>query len=481
LIFKIKRGLLANYLAFLSVLGLLLIVYAQSQGVEGGLDSWNHFLISKCALHHHDLFLDQWNKPLFTCLTFVICQFGFSALILFNIVCVVLSGLLLALTLRKMGYNHTWALVAMLAYTPILFSNTISGLTEPLNVLMLTAVLSLWGYNHLRSAIVLASFLPFVRTEGFVIVMAIALFLLLKKHFRLLPYLLIGSLGMNLLGFAITKHIFWIITDNPYWKQEVEGTFDPGNGSLLHYVKQSTMVFGIPMTLLFVLSNLVFIYRFFAKKKLEAFWLMNLLIFWAYFAAHSLIYYLGILGSHGLTRVMAVIVPNMAVANFILLYQLVKTNRLKVQAAIYTVSVLLIMYTGYKVANYAKPWQSNGISVVADKTQKNFIKAGEWLKVNQLMNRPIIHQSPFFDVYFDKDPYDLKSSYRVWSIDQKNDWAAKGVIVIWDGFSAVREGNMQLSWLANNPNYKILHRIEGFEKPADNPTMYDIVIFEKTN
>ena len=479
--FNIKRGLLAIYMAFAVVLALFLFVFAQSQGVEGGLDSWNHFLISKCAIQHHELFLDQWNKPVFTCLTFAICQFGFTALILFNVLCVAVSGLLLALTVRKMGFNHTWSIVAILAFTPILFTNTISGLTEPLNVLMLSGVMSLWGYDHKKSAISLASFLPFVRTEGFVIVLAIALFLLIQKQYKLLPYLILGSLCMNLLGYVITHKILWIITENPYWKQEVEGTFDPGSGSLLHYVKQSGLIFGLPMTVLFVLSNSVFLYRLIVKKKFESFWLLNLLIFWAYFSAHSLIYYLGILGSHGLTRVMAVIVPNIAIANFYLIYQLVKTNRLKIQAAIYGVLVPIVIYTAYKVSNYAYPINYHDITVVADKTQKNFIKAGEWLQSNKLMNRPIIHQSPFFDVYFDKDPYDLKSSYRVWSIDQKNDWAAKGVIVIWDGFSAVREGNMPLSWLKANPNYKQIHSIEGFEKPSDNPSMYDIVLFEKIN
>jgi hypothetical protein len=97
------------------------------------------------------------------------------------------------------------------------------------------------------------------------------------------------------------------------------------------------------------------------------------------------------------------------------------------------------------------------------------------------MNRPIIHQSPYFDVRFNKDPYDIESSYRVWSIDQKSDWAAKGVVVIWDGFSAVREGNMKLAWLSNNSDYKLLHTIDGFEKPDYDSTMYKICIFEKVN
>ena len=95
------------------------------------------------------------------------------------------------------------------------------------------------------------------------------------------------------------------------------------------------------------------------------------------------------------------------------------------------------------------------------------------------MQRTIVHQTPFFNVYFKKDPYNEQSSFYIWSIFQENDYSPKGIIVLWDGFSAVREGAMPLSWLKNNPNYQQLHYIEGFEKPENDPTMYDVYIFEK--
>ena len=114
------------YSAFFAVFILLFFVFLQSQGVEGGLDSWNHFLISKCAFLHPDLLLDQWNKPVFTLITVLICQLGFNALIFFNICCVASSGLLLSLGLKSKGYKNTWILTPLTAFTPILLQNTIS-------------------------------------------------------------------------------------------------------------------------------------------------------------------------------------------------------------------------------------------------------------------------------------------------------------------------------------------------------------------
>ncbi|MEZ4805121.1 MAG: hypothetical protein R2852_06475 [Bacteroidia bacterium] len=188
---------------------------------------------------------------------------------------------------------------------------------------------------------------------------------------------------------------------------------------------------------------------------------------------------MSILGSHGLTRVMAVIAPPMAILSIYGLDVLSKKLGPPIQFTLYTLVAAVVVWTGYHETGYAKPHRIHEATVRPDKTQKNFIKAGEWLIANNLMDRPIIHQSPYFDVVFDKDPEDINSSYRVWSIDHENDWAAKGVIVIWDGFSAVREGNMKREWLMDNPNYKLIHEIEGFEKPEYDSSMYDICIFEK--
>ena len=471
------------YLAFIAVFTLLFFVFLQSQGVEGGLDSWNHFLISKCAFLHPDLLLDQWNKPVFTFITVLICQLGFDALIIFNIFCVAISGLLLSLALKSKGYKNTWILSPLTAFTPILLQNTISGLTEPLNVFFLSMVFYFWCKDQLKYAVIMASFLPFVRTEGFVICGAVFLLLLIKKDYKLILWLISGSVVMNFVGFAITGKPFWIITENPYWKHETEGTFEAGSGSFFHYMIQGRAIFGLPLEIAFIVSNLFIAYFLIFKRKIQDIVLLSILVFWFYFLAHTTIYFFGILGSHGLTRVMAVVAPALAILAYFAINECFILFKLPTKLQVISISIFtfLVIWTAYHESDYAKPHRFKEATVKPDKTQENFIKAGEWLIENKLMDRPIIHQSPYFDVKFNKDPYNIKSSYRVWSIDQKSDWAAKGVIVIWDGFSAVREGNMKLNWLTENSNYKLLHTIDGFEKPAYDSTMYKICIFEKSN
>jgi hypothetical protein len=460
---------------------LLVCLYLQAGGVEGGQDSWNHYLISRCAIKHPELLLDQWNKPVFTWLTVLICQLGINALVIFNIFCVLLSGLLVSIGMQRKGFKHAWVLIPFLIFTPVLFHNTVSGLTEPLNVLFLSVVLYCWCIGKLKWAVAIASFLPFVRTEGFVICGAIFIMVLAKKEYRLIYWLFLGSLVMNIVGYLITGKPLWIITENPYWKHETQGTFEAGSGSFLHYMRMARALFGLPMLLLFLAGNLIWLYKKIKKQEIKSIYSLSLLIFHFYFFAHTIIYYLGILGSHGLPRVMAVLAPVLAIISYFSIDFFIHHLHHRIRISVYAAFVCLIIWVAYHETKYPKPYRFSETSVAFDKKHTNFIKAGEWLIDNKLMDRTIIHQYPYFNVRFNKDPYDIKSSYMIWSIDQKEDWAPRGVIVIWDGFSAVREGNMKLEWLTDNPNYKEIHYIEGFEKPSDNPQMYDIHIFEKVN
>ena len=166
-----------------------------------------------------------------------------------------------------------------------------------------------WCKAQLKYAVIIASFLPFVRTEGFVICGAVLLILLIKKEYKLILWLIAGSLVMNLLGFLLSGKPFWIITENPYWKHETEGKFEAGSGSFSHYMIQGRAIFGLPLEIAFIVSNLFIAYCLIFKRKIQDVVLLSLLIFWFYFLAHTTIYFFGILGSHGLTRVMAVIAP----------------------------------------------------------------------------------------------------------------------------------------------------------------------------
>lgn len=468
-----------NLLAFTFAIALLLVLFYQSDGIEGGMDSWMHFLNSKYAFKHPELFLDQWNKPVFTLITAPICQFGIKALEIFNILCVAFAGLLISLAMRHAGFRNSWLIIPLLVFTPVCFLNTISGLTEPLAILMVALFIYLWVISKRIAAVILAGFLPFIRTEGFVIAGAIVYLIVLSKDYKLLLWLFVGSIMMNFLGFIITGHPFWIITDNPYVNHELNGSFDPGSGSLFHFFYQARSMFGLPLLVLGVSSTLLPFWLKYKKQTIPELLSFALLGFWMYFWAHALIYYFGILGSHGLNRPMALLAPFLAIMSFLIFdYLFVKSGHLfRLTAA--GVLAIIVCITAYFENNFPMPYGIKSKAIPFDASQENFIKAGNWLKENNLLNRRVVHQSPFFNVHFNKDPYNMNDGYWIWSIDKNADWTKDGTIVIWDGFSAKREGGMPLDWLKQNPTYKQLHFIDGPNNIVEDPDRFDVYIFEK--
>lgn len=468
-----------NVLAFAISLSLLLILFYQSQGLEGGMDSWMHFLNSKYAFKHPELFLDQWNKPVFTVITAPVCQLGIQALEVFNILCVSLAALLVSLALRQAGYRNSWLIVPLMVFMPVTLLNTISGLTEPLAILMVSTFIYLWMTTKRIAAVILAGFLPFIRTEGFVICGAIVYLILSSKDYKLMLWLLVGSVMMNFLGFAITGHPFWIITDNPYLNHELNGTFDPGSGSLFHFFHHARNMFGLPLIIFGISSTLLPIWLRNKRQALPEMLGFSIIGFWLYFWAHTLIYYLGILGSHGLTRPMALLSPFLGLMVFFFFdYLLLNlSHRIRILSA--SVLTVWVAITAYFETNFPMPYGVQSIAIPFDASQNNFIKAGNWLKENGMLSRKVVHQSPYFNVKFNKDPYDINEGYWVWSIDKKDDWTNDGTIIVWDGFSAKREGGMPLEWLKNNPAYKQIHFIDGDTSVVEDPDRFDIYIFEK--
>lgn len=468
-----------NYIAFFLCLTALFILQYQCVGVEGGLDSWQHFLISKYAIKHPHLFLDQWNKPVFTLVSTWFCQDDMDSLVNFNLLCVSLGALFISFAAHEKGYRNSWVLIPFTIFMPELFLNTISGLTEPLALMMVSLIIWSWSIGNYRTSVIIASFLPFARTEGFVLLGALFILIVYEKKYKVMPWMLFGSVFMNILGYIITDKPFWIITENPYWGFEMNGTFDPGKGSILHFVNLARPMFGIVLIVLGLVSLVIIPLDLLRRKKVDGIFVFALSAFVLYFLAHTLIYYFGVLGSHGLTRPMALLAPFMALLAYYPVNRLLSSAGHVYRQIIFSSLALSIAMVAYAETHFPLPFQLDKTAIPFDRSQINFVKAGNWLRDKRLMDRVIIHQSPFFNCIFHKDPYDPKSTYYVWSIDKQNDWSNDGSIVIWDGYSAVREGGMPLEWLAKNPRFKEILFIEGETKPEDDPTRFDIHIFEK--
>lgn len=304
-----ERLFLAAYLLVMAFMAF----YFNGTADDG--DSVHHYLFARHAFEHPENFFNHWAKPLFVMLMAPAAQLGFVGVKLANIALMGLSIFLTCRLAERVGMRPPQLPMLFFFGAPIVVILTLSGLTEPMFACWL-AVGVFWAFaGRLTGATVWLSFLPFVRSEGLVILCVWLVYLLVKKAWRLLPLLLTGHAVMGVLGWPIHRDVLWVFNKIPY--QNLDGSSGYGRGTWEHFAVHFPDVFG-PFITVFVAAGLVLalvrLLRFWAGKATfgkDELWLIYG-IFVAYFVAHSMFWALGIFNSYGLMRVMLGVIPMVA-------------------------------------------------------------------------------------------------------------------------------------------------------------------------
>ena len=301
----IRRNAIYLLLAAYAIAGLLTIVFFNGTGDNG--DSVYHYLFAKYAPKHPGLFLNHWAKPLFVLISSPFAQFGFTGMKVFNLCVVILTGYLTYLTSISLNIRNPLLGVVFLIFTPLYYILTFSGLTEPLFALFLIMAIYLAINKKFLAAALIVSFMPFVRSEGLIIMIVFALYFLVQKQWKYLPWLITGHLIYSFAGYFIYHDLLWVFNKIPYANLEHKH----GSGQLLHFVYQLNYVIGIPLYMMLCLGILIYPWRIFQQKKaiFTGETILILCCFCAYFVAHSLFWYLGIFNSMGLKRVLLGVIP----------------------------------------------------------------------------------------------------------------------------------------------------------------------------
>lgn len=483
---KIEISILT--LLSLVVFAALYYVAGLSPGVEGGMDSYNHYLIARFSWKHPGtLLLDQWGKPLYNILASPFAQFGMMGVITFNILLLIGTAWLCYFTARKLEFRHAWVAFVICLGSPIWFDNTITGLTEPLNAFLLMWVFYLFTVNRFYAAAILTGFLPFARSEGFVIMAAIGFYLLfIARNYKAFALLFVGSVAMDMIGWIVEGDSLWIYNKNPYIKYQIESSAKQenicGSGSLLHYVKSLSWVMGKPRLILFIGGIGIVVLRYirnFRDKKIQKLFFLALGVYALYFAIHSYIWYAGIMGSCGYQRVLVVIEPLAAIImalcmEYVLnwLYRLSSGWKQRIVLAMSLIVAGMVLYYPYKIFGHKYPID------ISDE-QKLFVEVADWYNQQNYDDRMKYFLYPYFNILADIDPKDTDHFIELWSFDAR--YAPVGSIVIWDGHFGPNEGNVPLEMLEKHQDFV---EIKSFypDKPFKtlNNYNFEIHVFERT-
>jgi ABC-type cobalt transport system substrate-binding protein len=455
---------IAYLLLIVSVVFFVILSFI-SEGSLGGADSFVHYRISRHSFKYPSLFLDFWGKPLFTILSSPFSQFGFIGIKIFN-VCVAGFTAWFALRITEhLRWGNGYLTVAACLFAPVYFILIPSGMTELLFGLVLVfAIFLFFKEKYVWSAIVI-SFLPFARNEGMVILPFFLLAYLLKRNYRSIPFMASAFLFFSFIGWRHFGNLFWIFENNPY----TGAAAIYGHGKMLHFVENYEEIFGWPLTLILLLGLISITFSHRNKKiKDNRQYVILLIVLPAltYFAAHSFVWWKGIGGSLGLTRVMAGIVPLVAIISVSFFSWKIWRFYLGV---LITIAIIIV------------PFMQYDLPVRLDPTQKLVKKASEWAKDNKLDNRLIYYYDPMVCHFLKKDFYNNNViREQIPDREHPENAVAMGALVFWDAHFGPNEGQMPIDRLLQNESFQLLKKFEP-DQPFKvlNDYNYEIYIFEK--
>jgi hypothetical protein len=432
-----------------------------THGTYDSGDSLQHYLFARYAFQHPLNFLDSWAKPLFTLLIAGPAQAGLVGVKLFQ--CAVVAGsawcaYLIARDLRLPAA----ALAVLFTYAaPDYFRIQFSGLTEPLFGLVLVGAVALAFRNRLGWSAALISWLPFVRSEGFILLGIWVVYLVLKRQWHCLPLLGLGYLVFSAVGALALGEPGWVFGRNPYATVSVYG-----HGSWGHFISNIPGLLGWVLATLFALGGIRML-RDCAKpaRRQEVwFWAELLLIYGSttvFIAAHTVFWALGLFNSFGLTRVLTVITPLAAVValnGLAMLSGLGSSERARQQIRIgAAVAVVAFLFTGLRSA---LRWQRD-FGLVPE--QQLAAQTVDWLKRTYGPDSlpPVAYLHPAVGAALGIDVFDKKLRPAMVlfppQVPKRTSVISRlrpPAVVVWDDWFATTEGGIPRQRLQADPHFR---------------------------
>ncbi|MDZ7743983.1 MAG: hypothetical protein U5Q03_20175 [Bacteroidota bacterium] len=443
------------------------ISYFKGTGDNG--DSILHYLFARYAFEHPGNFFDHWAKPFYVLLAAPFAQLGFDGIKAFNALNTLMCIYFTYRIALILGFKNPLVLPLLMLFSPLYFILSFSGLTEPLFAFMLALSVFLLLKEFWFSGYLLASFLPFVRSEGLVILGVFGLYALMKRHWKYLPALLLGHVLYSVAGSFFHGDLLWVFSKIPY--ASMDSVY--GSGSLLHFFEKLLYVLGVPVYFLFWLGYLVTITRISRRRARPEESILIFAGFTGFFIAHSLFWYLGIFHSMGLNRVFLAVMPLMgimALSGFSFITDLLSFGKPLLKKLL--IAFLLVYIIVFPLTNNpaAINWKKDMM-----KTQEAFAaeELAAYLKESELANQRLVYVPPQISLSMQRDHFDARLHLLLTPAIINH--LVEGDVVIWDNWFAITDMGLERSVFDRDDSFALLRE---FRKDADaSQSLY--VVYQK--
>jgi hypothetical protein len=445
----------------------VIIIYLKADTTYDQGDGVVHYQIARYSWKYPHLFLDLWGKPFFTLISSPFAQFGLKGINIFQALNAAAICWFLFSIASKIKLKFAWTIPAFVFFAPVYFAVMNSGLVEVcFGMMYLFSFWLVFNKKYCASALV-ASLLPFVRPEAYVVMPLLAVIYAYRRKFLAIPLLLTAAIIYSIIGYSYYKDIWWIIHQN----YQLVGDSYPGmKGSYFHYFGFYNQIWGSVYTVLLLLGIGIILtqaYRLFRSKPEHEFVEEVFVLFLGStigcFILHSLLCGMpGILNNLGMLRYLAVLIPSSALIaligfNMINLPAFTKFNFLK--AAIVIMVVILVIRSSFAQRYY--PFKPNTEQLVM-KQMSSYIKSTcpDFKKV--------FYWHPLLPLFAELDPYDIKRVEMLWSASLESlNQMPDSTLILWDSHFMKGEGQIPFKWLSENPNFTMLKHYQfGNDDPS---------------
>ena len=245
-----------------------------------------------------------------------------------------------------------------------------------------------------------------------------------------MPLTVVGIVLYALLGAAVSGEWNWLFAHNPYIQQEVAGGFDAGHGNFWYYLNHQREITGIFVTVLCFVS-LILILGYIGKrlqKKMPASNSQMALWLWCplfgfFFLAHSILWWKGAMGSHGLLRVFVVVAPVAALLAMLALDQIMRVEIKALNRVLKSAMVLGLFLLSFPGAGLPYPWNQNFAGypgMVEQSAGKPIAEAVKWIQKSKYNDHVLAHQLPVINVALNYDPW--LAGEQLHPISPTGDW-----------------------------------------------------------
>ncbi|MCB9182596.1 MAG: hypothetical protein H6591_01665 [Flavobacteriales bacterium] len=422
-----------------------------STGIVESGDGVQHYQIARFSWSHPMLLLHHWGKPLFTLLSSPFAQLGQWGMALFNATCFVATCWAADGVLRRSSSALRWLFAPMLLLVPVYGGMVLGGMTEILFGALALVTVRLLTQERFALALSLASFLPFSRPEYVAFIPFAALWTIHLRQWKSLPWLLLGNLVYGIIGDFAFGDPLWAFRQDPYTgAADIYGSGDP-----LHFIAAAPAEFGAPLLWLLALAAPLLCWLVIrAATREDALRIVTLALLpaLAIIAVHSFLWWKGLKGSLGLTRVLATAAPFIVLCVCWTLGAAIRSRLTERYHAVIAVASVLL---------YA-PWAWSAFQATqdiprqADAYERFIMSAGEHAQELVVDGGRLIYFHPSIGLAAERDPFDKAHTLVGLPANWREGGLRHGDLIAWDAHFGPNEGATPLETLLEESSLELV-------------------------